>query len=110
MIYLFDPFPLVILLGLVEFQPPFPALRFGVCGDSHAVSSRPGRGKYRLPSSLRYTEGQAFIDLLHPQRCPGVGCLWGRSDGIQHVETWRNTVYCMWHQMFYGFYGLDQIL
>eukprot|EP00435_Cladocopium_sp_Y103_P046338 s1570_g13.t1 len=24
--------------------------------------------KYRLPSSLRYTEGQAFIDLLHPQR------------------------------------------
>lgn len=24
--------------------------------------------KYRLPSSLRYTEGQAFIDLLQPQR------------------------------------------
>ena len=23
-----------------------------------------GRGKYRLPSSLRYTEGQAFIDWL----------------------------------------------
>ena len=65
-----------------RISAPFLSPRFSVCVGSMGMFQQllSGRGKYRLPSSLRYTEGQAFIDLLHPQRRPGeVGCGWGRS-------------------------------
>ena len=55
--------------GMIILNCSF-VLLLSVFGE--AVSSPPGcPGKYQLPASLPYREGQAFIDVLQPERPAG---------------------------------------
>ena len=98
-IYLFDPFPLVILLGAgigrISATLPYPFLDlFGVCGEQN------WHPRQISPAQLLALHRRAGLHRsAAPPEVPGSRVQLGKV-------RWHPT----WWQMFYGFYGLDQIL
>jgi len=93
-IYLFDPFPLVILLGLVEFQPPFltPFYFFlvSVMILMVFVGAELAEANIACPDPCATPKGRPSSICCTPRGAVGeISGAVGPSHGIQHVETWR---------------------
>jgi hypothetical protein len=95
MIYLFDPFPLVILLGLVEFQPPFltPFWIFLVSVMILMVfvgAELAAEANIACPAPCATPKGRpSSICCTHRGAVGEISGAVGPSHGIQRVETWR---------------------
>ena len=93
-IYLFDPFPLVILLGLVEFHPPF-LTPFWIFLMSVGilmvfVGAELAEANIACPAPCATPKGRPSSICCTPRGAVGeISGAVGPSHSIQRVETWR---------------------